>query len=289
MNADPAHDGASEQTELQLREALIRCCALDSEAIKKITHAARVLDIDFSEAAVRTGFVTEEDIEYAQHASQSTSARLNAPKAKPAQELMLSRDPFDPRNEQILALRTELLLRHDGASRANMLAMLSPGRGEGRSQLCAELAMSFAQLGHPTLLVDADLRKPRQHLLFNADNEYGLSHSIAKHETPVLQAVEGFPWLSLLTSGPTPLNPLELLSGSHFERLIKEWRHSYEFVVIDTAPVGLHSDGLAVATLVGRVLTVSRANKTPYKQQKEMLRRLTVTRAQILGAVIKHF
>jgi len=290
MNADSSSDEAADFAAQQLREALIRCCALDAEAIKKIGHAARVLDIDFAEAAVRTGFVTEEDLEYARHSAQNgRTQNHHSPRAAPVQELMLSRDPFDRRNEQILALRTELLLRHEGATRANMMAVLSPGRGEGRSQLCAELALSFAQLGHPTLLVDADLRKPRQHQLFSAEPEYGLSYAIAKQEAPVLHSVEGYPWLSLLTAGPTPLNPLELLSSSYFERLIKEWRHSYEFVVIDTAPVGLHSDGLAVATLVGRVVTVSRANRTRYKQQREMLRRLSVTRAQILGGVIKHF
>ncbi|WP_293369526.1 CpsD/CapB family tyrosine-protein kinase [Nevskia sp.] len=271
-----------------LRQAFIRVCSLDDEAIAKIEHAARVLDISFSEAAISTGFATEEDVAYAVQSLNQVFQPV-APRAKPVPELSLLRDPFDGRNERIQALRTELLLRHDGLSRANMVALLSPCAGEGRSRLSAELAIAFSQLGHPTLLVDADLRNPRQHALFGADNESGLSQAIAKRTIPTTQAVEGLPHLSLLTAGPTPLNPLELLSDGHFERLIREWRHGYEFVVIDTAPVGRYSDGLAVATLAGRVLAISRANRTPYKDQKEMMRRLTVTRAMVLGAVINHF
>jgi receptor protein-tyrosine kinase len=97
------------------------------------------------------------------------------------------------------------------------------------------------------------------------------------------------PNMWLLTSGPKPLNPLELLSDSHFERMVRDWRNNYEFVVIDTSPVNPYSDGLAVATLVGRVLVVSRANHTRFRQQREMLRKLAVTRSQILGAVINYF
>ena len=287
MNPENDYD-APEDAEAQLRAALIRCCALSDEAVAKITHAARVLDIDFSEAALSTGFVTEEDIDYARQSTRQVP-QVRAKRARPGPELVLPRDPFDTRSEKLLALRTELLLRHDADSRANMVALLSPCAGEGRSQLAAELALAFAQLGHPTLLVDADLRRPRQHLLFSADNEHGLSQSIAKRETPLLQPVENMPQMSLLTAGPTPLNPLELLSDGYFERMVRDWRQSYEFVVIDTAPVNQFSDGLAVATLVGRVLVLSRANYTPYPQQREMLRRLTATRSQILGAVINHF
>jgi len=286
MNAGNDHD-ITDDEEVSLRVALIRCSALSEEAIAKISHAARVLDVSFSEAALSTGFVSQEDVDYARQSYQSPTARTA--KARPSAELLLSRNPFDVRSEKVLALRTELLLRHDSDSRANMVALVSPSAGEGRSRLCAELALSFAQLGHPTLLVDADFRNPRQHLLFEAENENGLSRAISKRESPHLQPIENMPNMWLLTSGPKPLNPLELLSDSHFERMVRDWRNNYEFVVIDTSPVNPYSDGLAVATLVGRVLVVSRANHTRFRQQREMLRKLAVTRSQILGAVINYF
>ena len=71
--------------------------------------------------------------------------------------------------------------------------------------------------------------------------------------------------------------------------MIDEWRDTFKFVVIDTAPAKNFSDGLAVASLAGRVLALSRAQHTPYKEMQDMLRRLTATRSQILGAVINHF
>lgn len=281
--AEPNFDAAQ-----LLREAFIRVCSLNDDAIAKIEHAARVLDISFTEAAISTGFATEEDVAYAIQSLNNALQPL-PPKATLSPQLDMRRDPYDPRNERMQRLRTELLLRHDGLTRANMVAMISPCPREGRTRLSAELAISFAQLGHPTLLVDADLRNPSLHKLFSADNEIGLSQAIAKRVMPSMTTVDDLPHLSLLTAGAQPMNPLELLSDGHFERLVHEWRHSYEFVVVDTAPISKYSDGLAVATLVGRVLTLSRAHHTPYREQKEMLRRLSVTRAQILGAVISNF
>lgn len=209
--------------------------------------------------------------------------------AAPDNRLLIAHDPYDPRCEKIRALRTELLLRRESPEEADIVALLSPCAGEGRSQLAAELAISFAQLGRPTLLVDADLRRPQQHLLFGIDNRKGLSQAIEFGEKPHLHSVQNLPRMSLLTAGGVPANPLELLLSRNFSALIEDWRSNFEFVVVDTAPVTHFSDALAVASLVGRVLALSRAQHTPYKETQDMLRRLTATRSQVLGAVISHF
>ncbi len=203
--------------------------------------------------------------------------------------LIMAHDPCDPRCEKIRALRTELLLRRESLDRADIVALLSPCSGEGRSLLAAELAIAFAQTGHPTLLVDADLRHPQQHLLFGVHNRHGLAQAIQSGERPTLQTVQGLPRMSVLTAGVVPDDPLELLSSRRFATMIEDWRRDFEFIVIDTAPVGRFADGLAVASLVGRVLTLSRAQHTPFKDMQDMLRRLAATRSRILGAVISHF
>ncbi len=208
---------------------------------------------------------------------------------EPDARLVMVHDPYDPRCETIRALRTELLLRRESIDRADVVALLSPCAGEGRSLLAADLAIAFAQLGRPTLLVDADLRRPQQHMLFGTNNRPGLSEAIEHGAKPVLHTVRGLPQMSVLTAGVVPGNPLELLSSGNFSAMIEDWRDNFEFVVIDTAPVMHFSDGLAVASLVGRVLTLSRAQHTPYKSMQDMLRRLAATRSQILGAVISHF
>jgi protein-tyrosine kinase len=211
------------------------------------------------------------------------------PQVAPDARLIMAHDPFDPRCEKVRALRTELLLRRESLDRADVVALLSPGSGEGRSLLAAELAIAFAQTGQPTLLVDADLRHPRQHLLFGAPDQPGLAQAIQFGEAPALQAVHGLPKLSLLAAGAVPGDPLDLLSSRRFAALIEGWRHEFEFIVFDTAPVGPYSDGLAVASLVGRVLALSRARHTPARALGEMLRRLDVTRSRVLGAVVSHF
>lgn len=207
----------------------------------------------------------------------------------PLDDLLHSHVLDQSRIEKVRLLRTELLMRHEHGERANMMAVLSPCAGEGRSQLAAELAIAFAQLGRPTLLIDADMRKPRQHLLFGADNSNGLSNALALVCRPLLQTVSGLPEMSVLTAGPVPSNALELLSDHRFEALVGEWQQRFAFVIFDTPPICQYADGLAIAAVVGRLLSLSRARHTPYRDTREMMRRLGATRSRILGAVINHF
>ena len=208
---------------------------------------------------------------------------------EPDDRLIMAHDPCDPRCERIRALRTELLLRSEPTDRADIVALVSPCAGEGRSMLAADLAIAFAQTGRPTLLVDADLRRPQQQMLFGTDNRVGLTQAIESGDEPQLRSVFGLPRMSLLTAGEMPSDPLELLSSRNFAAMIEDWRDNFKFVVIDTAPVAHFSDALAVANLVGRVLVLSRAQHTPSREMRNMLRRLAATRSEILGAVISHF
>jgi receptor protein-tyrosine kinase len=208
---------------------------------------------------------------------------------EPDERLLTAHDPDDPRSENVCALRTELLLRREAQDRADIIALVSPCAGEGRSLLAAELAIAYAQTGRPTLLVDADLRRPQQHQLFGTDNRQGLSQAIAFGLKPLLHTVRGLPRMSVLTAGAAQENPVELLSSRYFAALVDDWRENFEFIVIDTAPIMKYADALAVASLVGRVLLLSRADHTPGRDMHDMLRRLAVTRSQILGAVISHF
>ena len=215
-------------------------------------------------------------------------AQISPQPAEPAPGLMVVHDPYDHRSEMVRALRTELLLRHEVAEEANAVALLSPGSREGRSLLAAELAASFGLLGRRTLLVDADLRCPRQHLLFGVDGSRGLAQAIIEDEPPVLHAVSGMRAMYLLTAGAVQSNPLELLSSSAFDQLVARWLTEFDFVVFDTPPLSRCSDALAVAATVRRVLAVSRADHTPAAEMREMLRRLEGAQAQVLGAVLSH-
>ncbi len=139
------------------------------------------------------------------------------------------------------------------------------------------------------MLVDADFRHPRQHVLFNSENQWGLSQALAQDNSPYLNTVEGLPQLTVLTSGPVPDNPLELLSQSRFARMTTSLGNQYDFIVVDTPAVSQYPDALQVASLVGQVVAVGRAGITSFKDMKDMLRRLAVANAATLGAVFNKF
>ena len=298
-----------ESFETELQAALAINCRLSSEDLERITAFMQNSNFSFSQSALRLGVLTQGDVDVAiERLEQMNGAEKEslvetaihklseqrqlvvhvADALRPSSRLVLAHDPYNPRNELIRALRTELLLRND-TRQSNVICMVSPSSGEGRSQLCAELAIAFAQLGRRTLLVDADMRRPSQHLLFPVTNTRGLSDSLIRGDHPYVYSVEGLPTLSLLTTGVLPSNPLELLSSGRFERVLQDLRKAYEFVVIDTPPVTHCADALAIATLAGRVLFVVRTEHTRYKDTQETLRRLATTRAQILGTAMNHF
>jgi protein-tyrosine kinase len=302
--------GGAADDDKALRAELVTNFHLDAKAVEKIFELMQSTDLNFGDAALRLGLVSREDITEASMRVnarrpdaqggliESAIRRISTDKrivlrhgesVAPGRRLILAHDADNPRSERLRALRTELLLLNEGTRGANVVAVLSPGAGEGRSQLSAELAIAFAQLGRRTLLVDADLRNPQQHVQFGATNEHGLSRTISNFEKPVYHPVVGLPQMHLLTAGPPQPNPLELLSDGRFEKLVTEWRNSYEFLVFDTPPVSKCADGLAIATLAGRVLVLSRAQHTSFVSTRDMLRRLATTQSRILGAVLNHF
>jgi protein-tyrosine kinase len=289
-------------------DELISLWSLSAESVERINEMVRTEGLRFSDAALRLGLVSREDVEEAhawigrhsarpgpietaihQAKSRNSVVVRQAGIARPGSQLLLLHEPDSVRSERIRALRTELIMLLGDARRDNVFALLSPGPVEGRSQLCAELAVAFAQAGRRTLLVDADMRHPRQHVIFNVDNEWGLAQALASGDSPSLYAVEGAPELSLLTAGAVPPNPLELVSNRRLDRIMDSWRRAYDFVLFDTPPVSQYADGLAIATAATRVLVVSRIKSTSFSAMGELLRRVAPTQARILGAVINDF
>ena len=310
MSAEAAHSDDGPATDREMRSALISAGYLGSESLQKVDEHARTSNLSLADAVIALGIATAKEIEdalvwhrrtekervpsFIEAAIRKESSRRQlvvreGAEVRAGKKLLFAHDPYNPRSETMRALRTELLLRCQADSKGIVIAVLSPSSGEGRSLLAAELAIAFAQLGRRTLLVDADMRNPKQHTLFDSDNFEGLSQAIATGDHPFTHRVTGLPQMSLLTAGPIPPNPLELLSDGRFEKLERKWRDTYDFIIIDTPPVAQCADGLAVATIAGRVLLVNRAQHTSYKEAREMLRRLETTQALVLGAVISHF
>jgi receptor protein-tyrosine kinase len=294
----------------RLRDALIARGRLTPDGAVRIEEAMRDRGLGFADAAIELGLISREELaEAIEEARQQPKPGegivegaihklffnrglpvkyVGMVKAGPA--LIMARDPDTSYSEQIRALRTELMLLNGSSHSGNSIVVLSPCQGEGRTQLCAELAIAFSQLGQRTLLVDADLRRPRIHSLFESESfNLGLGQALASGSIPQLMGVEKLPHLSVLIAGRSVPNPLELLTNGHFQRQLTDWRKKYRMIIIDTPPITEFADGLAIASFAEQVVVVGRTDSTPHKNMKEMLRRMGGTQARIVGAVINSF
>lgn len=271
----------------RLSQILARRSGLTEADLKRIGAVQGQLGLGFIEAAMRLGLVTQTDVD-AVLAGHHAEEEVHNAIARPASSLTSAHDPFDPHSENIRALRTELLIRAP-AEKSNVLAVTSAGRGEGRSRLAAELAITFAQLGQATLLVDCDLRRSAQHDLFGADNSQGLAQALVEGRAPKVQPVVGLHSLSLLTAGPRVATPLEILSDPMFGEMLSGWKRRYRHIILDTPAVSEFSDGLAVATHAGRVLFVARAHSSSLSDARDAVRRMQSTHATVVGAVLNNF
>ena len=155
----------------------------------------------------------------------------------------------------------------------------------GKSVTLANLAVTFAQGGKKTILVDCDLRRPAQHELWNVKNDRGLSEFIQEGGDPVLQSV-GVEGLSLLTSGGMPLAPADLISSSKMAKAIATLKSKADIVLFDAPPVIAVTDAALLASKLDGVLLVISAGHTKREhtaQAKELLEKIKV---RIVGTVL---
>jgi capsular exopolysaccharide synthesis family protein len=188
--------------------------------------------------------------------------------------------------EAFRAVRTALYFSTHGESQ-KVIQVTSPNKGDGKSTVAANLALSIAQSGKTVLLIDADFRRPRQHRLFGMSSPTGLA-SVLSEDCELIDAIQptGFPGLSLLPCGPRPNNPAELLTSPRLEVVFEMLRDRYDYVIVDTPPLLAVTDPCVVAARVdGLLLTirVSKDGRPAAVRAREMLMPLGV---KILGAVV---
>jgi protein-tyrosine kinase len=141
------------------------------------------------------------------------------------------------------------------------LAIISPEPGDGKTYCAANLAVTLAQLGGRTLLVDADMRGPRVHELFAMDNRAGLSGILCgRTDTQAIRAVPGVPTLFVLPVGTVPPNPLELVERPAFGLLMRELTAKFDHVVVDTPAAVYGADCAVIAARCGSALVIARKN-----------------------------
>ncbi|GAB3930455.1 GumC family protein [Larkinella terrae] len=166
--------------------------------------------------------------------------------------------------EQIRALRTNLQFLRESANESQVLLFTSSLSGEGKSFLSLNVAVSQALVGRPTLIIDMDLRRPKLHKALSMLNFRGCSSYLTGEASldEVLQQVPGFDNLFIISCGPIPLNPSELLSGPRLQQLIEEARTRFDNIIIDSPPIGLVTDAQLIGPFADVTLYAVRHNIT---------------------------
>ena len=169
------------------------------------------------------------------------------------------------------------------------LVVTSAGPSAGKSTTAANVAIAYAQAGKKVLLIDGNLRKPTVHHTFETKNVFGLS-SLVTDQINVNQAVQNtqIENLSILTSGPIPPNPSELLASNRFKELLSNFEECFDMIIIDTPPLLAVTDAVIMATVSDGTLIITNAetnNKHHLVKAKEVLQK---SDANILGVVLNN-
>lgn len=194
-------------------------------------------------------------------------------------------DPRSPASEAYRALRTNLIFSSLSEPLRTLL-VTSPAPEEGKSTAVANLAVTMAQGGKKTILVDCDLRRPSQHTIWQIDREPGLTSMVLEGLNELPLADVGVENLWVLPSGPLPGNPADLLGSPHMDDMIERLKRDAEIVIFDAPPVLAVTDATLLATKLDGVLLIMRAGKTRRDHAERAKDRLEQVHARLVGAVL---
>ena len=214
-----------------------------------------------------------------------------SPVAIPAIESVMIKDPQGLEAEAIRALRTRLAAQHLREGRRS-LAVCSAAAEAGCTYVALNLAVSMAQAGVRTAIVDANLRDPMIADLCSLPLSMpGLSDYLADDSVTMAEIVdtELMPNLAVIGGGDVPSNPQELLSGARFRGLVDQLLREYDLTIFDTPPANICSDGQRVATMAGFSLIVSRKHKSYLEDVKTLAKQLRADRSVVVGSILNDF
>lgn len=275
------------QPEPRLGDILRRTRGLSPEQVQRALDHQSQHGVRFGEAVVQLGYAAPMDV------MRAVSQQFHFPYAAVdpdalAPELVLARRPFDDDVEVFRDLRTQLLMAGFGApGDSTALAVLGVDRGDGRSFLAANLAVAFGQLPGRTLLVDADLRAPRQHQLFRTARGPGLAEMLCgRAEAHAVQPIEAMPNLHLVPAGAAPPNPSELFLDLAFPLLLSQFTERFDFVILDSPAAASGSEARVIASRCGSALAVGRRHRSHLAPLQQMLDKVRRSKVQLHGIVM---
>lgn len=271
-------------------EILVERLGLTNEHVAQVVAYAKERGVRFGDAAVALGYATADEV------LQALAEQFQYPYAPPEQrkvssELVVLNEPFSAQAEAFRAVRSQLMMRlfNDEPNR-RALAIVSPDAGDGKTFFSANLAVSLAQVGGRTLIVDADLRGPRQNEVFNVENNAGLSSLlVGRADTQLIQEVKSVPGLYILPVGVSPPNPLELIERPAFGILMRELAARFDHVIVDTPAAVYGADAKVVADRCGAALLVARKDESRVASLQGLVGALSESHARLVGVIMNEF
>lgn len=266
-------------------QAFLETGKLQPSEIEDVIKLQKQAKIRFGEAAIRLGYLSEDDVNrvLAKQFNYQTASNTSFPKRRISSRLQIAHHPYSTEAESIRRFRSEILVRL-GEQRTIVLALVSPLPKEGKSYIAASLAIAFAQLNIKTLLIDANLRTPSLHQYFGLQNKSGLSTVLAGRsqlDNKLLQQVMDN--LQVLTSGPKPPNPTEILSSPVLTELLEHFSQDMQVIILDTPATLRGADAQVVAQQAGRAILVGRKDVSRVSQLRRALSEMASASVQVLG------
>jgi protein-tyrosine kinase len=278
-------------SEKSIGDIIAEAQKLTPDQINQILALQRSKGLKFGEAAVELGFVKREDVLWA------LSQQYHYPYAAEGRdsisaELVVATNPFDAGAEFFRDVRSQLLSGPFGRRSAPLaLAICSTDVGDGKSFFSSNLAAAFSQLDGRTLLLDADMRTPRLHEIFNIGNtQSGLSSVLAgRAESNVIRPIEALPSLFVMPVGVIPPNPLELVQRASFDMLLSELVMKFDYVIVDT-PAAVHgADARVVAAKCGAAVALARRGVTKTAALNTLVAQLQKACPAFAGTILNEF
>jgi protein-tyrosine kinase len=259
---------------------------LSSDQINQVIDYQRENGVKFGEAAVNLGFVKREDVLWAL-SQQFHYPYQGGGNDSVSEELVAATNPFDAASEFFRDVRSQLIESVLTGERT-ALAVCSTETGDGKSYFAANLAVAFSQLGARTLLVDADMRTPRQHDIFGIKTAHiGLSGILSgRQETNVIKPIEALPSLYVMPVGVTPPNPLELIQQPTFDLLLTELLKKFDYVVVDTPAASHGADARLIAAKCGASLAIARKGITKIKPLDQWIASVAKGKHKFAGVIM---
>jgi protein-tyrosine kinase len=271
---------------------LIDLGTLALEDVDRVLAGQRLQRLRFGEAACKLGLIHDADVRRALRIQSAfcCTALAEAPIAK---DVVMLSDPASATAEALRTTAAQIMLwqRAAGTPRRKSIAVLSANRREGRSYIAANLAVALALQANKVLLVDADLRHPKQNALFNLGAERGLADMLdqGRVDLPAIVRSQSLPNLCVLSGGSARGNALELLARPTLNELFALLEPAFDIVVVDTPASCDSADASVVAAQLGNALVVTKKHVTRYSDALALKSALIPAACAVIGVVLNQY